>query len=77
MIEPDHKELSVREQCELLRLYRSTLYYRPRAVPQDNEALMRRVDELHTAHITWEVGRSVTLSVWRAGGSTGSAAGGN
>ena len=52
MIEPDHKELSVREQCELLRLYRSTLYYRPRPVPQDSEALMRRIDELHTAHIT-------------------------
>ena len=52
MIEPDHEELSVREQCELLRLHRSTLYYQPRPVPQENEALMRRMDELHTAHIT-------------------------
>jgi len=52
MIEPNHNKLSVRGQCELLGLHRSTLYYQPRSKLQENEALMRRIDELHTAHIT-------------------------
>jgi len=52
MIEPEHEELSVREQCELLGLHRSTLYYQRRPQQQENETLMRRIDELHTAHIT-------------------------
>ena len=29
MIEPNHPELSVRRQCELIGLNRSTLYYQP------------------------------------------------
>lgn len=47
MIDPKHRELSVRRQCELLRVSRSGLYYEP--VPTDEEelALMRRIDELH------------------------------
>jgi putative transposase len=53
MIEPDHGELSVREQCMLLGLNRSTLYYRPRHIGSETDRLMRRIDELHTAHITW------------------------
>lgn len=53
MIEPEHKKLSVREQCELLGLHRSTRYYQPRPQRQENETLMRRIDELHTARITW------------------------
>ena len=53
MIEPDHDELSVREQCMLLGLNRSTLYYAPRKTDNETETLMRRIDELHTAHITW------------------------
>ena len=52
MIEPQHEHLSVREQCMLLGLNRSTLYYRPRSIDAETETLMRRIDELHTAHIT-------------------------
>lgn len=39
--------LSMRKQCEMLRVNRSSLYYEP--VPTDPEelALMRRIDELH------------------------------
>jgi len=68
MIEPDHKRLSVREQCELLGLHRSTLYYQRRPVPRENEALMRRIDELHTAHITWgsrKIRDALRLEGWR------------
>lgn len=53
MIEPEHERLSVREQCVLLGLHRSTLYYQPRKADRDTDQLMKRIDELHTAHITW------------------------
>ena len=42
--------MSMRRQCELLSVNRSSLYYEP--VPTDPEelALMRRIDELHMKH---------------------------
>jgi putative transposase len=42
--------LSVRRQCELLGLTRSNVYYRPAGRPADDLRLMRRIDELYTAH---------------------------
>ena len=53
MIEPEHPKLSVAEQCELLGLHRSAWYYRPKPISGRDQELMRRIDELHTAHITW------------------------
>ena len=53
MIEPDHEYLSVRQQCDLLGLNRATLYYRPQRENEEVLTLMRRIDEFHTAHITW------------------------
>jgi putative transposase len=41
--------LSVMEQCRLLKVARSTLYYRPASVSADDLAVMRRMDELHLA----------------------------
>jgi len=38
-------EFSVREQCELLGLNRSTVYYTPAGESQENLCLMRRIDE--------------------------------
>jgi putative transposase len=49
LIEPDHDQLSVRRQCELLGLNRSTLYYQPAAESEENLALMRRIDQQYTA----------------------------
>lgn len=45
----DHKlsDLSVRRQCELLKVSRSGLYYEPEPTSPDELALMRRMDELH------------------------------
>jgi len=40
--------LSVRRQCQLLTLNRSTLYYAKQPENQYNLALMRRIDELYT-----------------------------
>jgi putative transposase len=47
MIVPEQPELSVRRQCELLRVSRSGLYYEPEPTSPDELALMRRIDELH------------------------------
>ena len=48
MIEPAHPELSIVRQCELAGLPRSTWYYEPRVVTQENLDLMRLLDEQYT-----------------------------
>jgi putative transposase len=50
LIEAGHPQLSVRRQCELLGLPRSSLYYEPVAETAENLALMRLIDEEYTAH---------------------------
>jgi putative transposase len=50
LVEPEHPELSVRRQCELLGLNRSSLYYEPATETAANLRLMRRIDEQYTAH---------------------------
>src|SRR5512147_1578591 len=49
MVEVDHPELSVRRQCELLGLSRSTLYYEPTGEAPEDLRLMRLIDEQYTA----------------------------
>jgi putative transposase len=44
-IEPNHSELAIVRQCELLGLSHSTCYYRPAGESAENLALMRRIDE--------------------------------
>ena len=44
-LDPDHPQLSVRRQCELLGLNRSSWYYEPLGVSAENLALMRQIDE--------------------------------
>jgi putative transposase len=41
--------LSIVAQCRLLKVARSTLYYRPAPVSDDDLAVMRRLDELYLA----------------------------
>ena len=48
MIEPDHADLSVRRQCALLGLNRSSVYYEAAPESDENLALMRRIDEQYT-----------------------------
>jgi putative transposase len=45
LIDHDHKALSIRRQCELLDLPRSTFYYQPATETEENLRLMRRLDE--------------------------------
>ena len=49
MVEAGRPELSVRRQCELLGLSRSSLYYEPAGETAENLRLMRRLDEQYTA----------------------------
>jgi putative transposase len=51
-IEPDHSTLSVRQQCEILELNRSSIYYtpRPKLVSDEQLNLMRLVDEIYTRY---------------------------
>jgi putative transposase len=55
LIEPDHAELSVRQQCDLLDLNRSTYYYVPASESALNLQLMRLIDEqyLRTPFYGW------------------------
>jgi len=48
LVEPDHPRLSVRQQCALLGLNRSSLYYEPAAQTAENLALMKRIDRQYT-----------------------------
>ena len=50
MVEPDHPQLSVRRQCELLGLSRSSLYYEAAQETAENVRLMRLLDREYTAH---------------------------
>ncbi len=47
-IEPEHKELSVRRQCGLLGINRSSLYYRPAGVDEFTLKLMHELDKQYT-----------------------------
>ncbi len=46
MVDKTHPELSIRRQCRILKLHRSTYYYDPIGESPANLALMRRIDEL-------------------------------
>jgi putative transposase len=50
MVQPEHEELSVRQQCALLHLARSNLYYKPVEADAEELALMRQIDRLYLEH---------------------------
>src|SRR5438034_11380638 len=47
MIARPHPQFSITTQCVLLKVPRSTLYYQPQPVSDDDLALMRRIDEIN------------------------------
>ena len=51
LVDAEH-ELSVRKQCELLTIYRSGLYYKPRGEKPENLEIMRIMDEHYLKHPT-------------------------
>lgn len=44
-VEPEHKNIPIARQCELLGLNRSSLYYKARGEADYNERLMKQIDE--------------------------------
>jgi putative transposase len=50
-IRPDHK-ISIRRQCEILEVNRSSIYYTPKGESDENLAVMRLMDERHLKHPT-------------------------
>jgi putative transposase len=49
MIDPEDK-LSVQKQSKLLKVSRSSVYYKPQSLSEDELKLMRTIDELHLEH---------------------------
>jgi len=49
-LEPEHKILSIRQQCEILGINRSNIYYRRKATDDATLLLMRLVDEVYTKY---------------------------
>jgi putative transposase len=64
LIEPAHLQLSIRRQCVLLGLARSTLYDQPLGERAENLQLMRLLDEQYTATPFYGVRR---MTAWLRG----------
>lgn len=48
LIEPDNDQISIRRQCELLGLNRSTLYYHTKPITDEDIGIMKMIDEIYT-----------------------------
>jgi putative transposase len=66
LVEANHPELSVRRQCALLGLNRSTFYYEPAGETPEDLRLMRLIDELYTA-CPFYGSRKITEALTRRG----------
>ena len=47
MVEPKSQKLSIYRQCKVLNVNRSSYYYRPKPIKQEDLDLMRKIDELY------------------------------
>ena len=51
----ENEKISIRHQCELLEIYRSTMYYKPVGESEENLQIMRPMDEHYLDHPTERV----------------------
>jgi putative transposase len=65
-LEPGHASISLRRQCDLLGLPRSTAYYAPVPETADNLRLMREIDEVYLENPAYG-SRSITAVLANAG----------
>lgn len=70
LIKRDHESLSLKRQCELLSLNRSSFYYVPQGESEENLWLMRKIDELYIAHPFYG-SRRIRTALGRQGISVG------
>jgi len=66
LIETDNPVLSVREQCTLLQLNRSSLYYRQKMNDNVDKAVMDNIDEIYT-EFPYYGSRKITKALGREG----------
>ena len=60
-----HDQLSISQQCRLLSINRSALYYKPCTASDDDLKIMREMDELYLNDPAWvPVGFPISLH-WR------------
>ena len=69
-MKPDHLELSVRRQCTLLSLARSTLYYQPRGESAENLKFMEIIDR-QFLQTPWYGSRQMARHMQREGHKCG------
>jgi putative transposase len=50
LLDPDHAKLSLRKQCDILEINRSSIYYEAKPVDPYNLLLMNLIDEKYTRH---------------------------
>tara|TARA_R110002096_G_scaffold413266_1_gene613996 strand:+ start:404 stop:1000 length:597 start_codon:yes stop_codon:yes gene_type:complete len=50
MIKRDHPELSISQQCKLVRLSRSAFYYTPDGIDGDTLSMMKEIDRVFTKY---------------------------
>ena len=50
LIDPEHTQLSILRQCELLSISRAGYYYQPSGIGEENQQLMRLIDAEYTRH---------------------------
>lgn len=67
---PDHPQLSVRRQCRLLSLTRSTLYYHPRGESAENLKFMELIDK-QFMETPWYGSRQMARHMQRQGHKCG------
>ena len=58
--------LSIRHQCELLELNRSSLYYEPVLISKETLNIMTRIDEIYTAYPFYG-SRKITIALKEEG----------
>lgn len=64
LIDARHKSLSVRQQCDLLDISRSSLYYKPRPLSEGMQTLLNLVDEIYTEYPFYGK-RRMRAHLWR------------
>ena len=50
MINRDHPELSISQQCKLVQLNRSAFYYTPVGIGANTRAMMKEIDRVFTRY---------------------------
>src|SRR5262249_9626595 len=65
LLQRDHESLSIRRQCQLLSVARSSTYRPPRPANVNDVELMRRIDQLVTAWPCLGSRRMMAMPQWR------------